>query len=490
MRRPSISTLTHSPLAVQVPTRAGPPGPSDFKASVILKHHHAVLLILLNTMSALLFKVLPAFVAYIKDDYGFTYSFTISAISIGSLATVTSFLIIPPLLHLPVNVVFFLSSMSQCLSCFLFWFFRDSPMTTRHIMFVIAVTVESLAQMITFGCSNAVISTFVSDPEDADIAHKYLSGINAGWTFATFLFFGVGYIMKTGDTWLFLEIMFVISLLMAILSVIFLPKLSTHRYNLNRSANSGSDSSSASSGSMWNDFAVLSKIKPFWLINISFILNFTAWGYFYSSFGLWLEGLFNLSEAQFGYIAGLCEGIGDAMADFTVAFLAKSNGNDTSPYKISLQSMMFWTALIGSIALGVIWIINFIGWYHQGFIYVVIGIFFFAEEACTNSGLIMICTVVPANSVGSSFAFIVIIQSLTIFAAQMSVSEVYKIGEMKFESAMLTVMFFMSFIAIVPLLGAMKKQHDGRKEDILLEQDSVHRSISALSDNWTEKSCN
>lgn len=95
--------------------------------------------------------------------------------------------------------------------------------------------------------------------------------------------------------WLFLEIMFIACLIIGILSFLFMPKQSTNGMNLGQSEKV----------SIRSDLSVLSMIKPFWLINISFILTILAWGYFYSSFGLWLKGLFHLSESKFGYIAGL-----------------------------------------------------------------------------------------------------------------------------------------------------------------------------------------
>eukprot|EP01084_Bolivina_argentea_P286547 491569_1 len=293
----------------------------------ILRHHHAFMITITNTFGQLLFKCLPAFIAYIMIDYGFSYQFTATAISIGSLSTGLTFILNPLMLYLPTNIIFSIFCVLQSFACFILWYFRDSKP-----LFIFGIILLSLTEAVAFGCSNAVISTFITD---ANISHKYLSALNSAWTIATFLYFGVGYLMKIGSIWLVLQVLFFSFLINGILNLCLLPNLSANKYNLTRS-NANLPKELHVTVNIKNDLTVLSQIKPFWLIMSIIMFSFICWGYFYATFGLWLKQLFNLNQAQFGYIAGLAEGFGNLFGILTLAYLAKSENNSNKKKNIGI----------------------------------------------------------------------------------------------------------------------------------------------------------
>ena len=427
------------------------------KSPDVLQHGHAILVITICTLSEVMMKTMTAFVVYIMTDFGFTYSFTISAISAGALFQASSFIVIPTVLHLPANIVFCLSSLCLCVSCLLLWFFRQNRM-----VFIVAIILESLVQIANYGCANALVSSFVSDPQ---ISHRYLTGINGAWTIATFLFFAVGDILHFGSFWLFLEIMFALCFIAAILSFVLLPTLSINTHNLAQSE--------VTTVSIRNDIVALNKIKPFWLICVAFIFIATVWAYFYSTFGLWLKGLFHLNPSEFGRIAALCEGIGNAVALWTVSCVGKSNEDDPSNWKMSLQSMMCWSALVGAASLGTIWIINVLEWYDEPFCMVIIAAFFYGQETCAVAGLVLINNIVPSLHQGRAFSLIGIVQSLTTFMAQMTVADLYAVGGMQLESGCLAVLYVVLLLDLVFLLRTMgTRRSDGESQRLLKDQET------------------
>ena len=410
--------------------------------SNILQHHHALLITVTNTFSQLLFKCLPAFIAYIMIDYSFSYSFIIMALSIGSLFCAFSFILNPLMLHCRSNIIFCIFSLLMALSCFILWWYRHSK-----FWFIIAVIILSLVENVCYGCSNAFISTFTSD---STRSQRYLTALNSAWTIATFLFFGVGYLMKMGSIWLFLEVMFVAFIMIAILNLIFLPSLSANEYNLSNS--------NRQTISIRNDLSVLFGIKALRFIIIGIILLFINWGYFYSSFDVWLKDIFNLDQAQFGWMAGLAEGIGNLCGILFIAYFAKdSSDKQNGKYKLSLQAIMLWTGIGGCASMMLIYIINFVGWYNESFLFVLIGIYFFNFETCTVAALILIVNIVPPLQQARASSIIGIVQSFTVFTAQMTVAPLYsEFGGMEFESFCLMIMLFIMVLNLIYLNNIMK----------------------------------
>ena len=374
-----------------------------------------------------------AFVAYIITDYGFSYSFVISAISIGSLSTGSAIVLIPAMLRLPVHLLFCAMSLLQCVACFLLYNFAHSK-----ALFIVAIIIESLIENAGLGCAQAVVSTFVSD---AAVSHQYLSAINASWTLATFLFLAEGYVMKVGSIWLLLQIMMALFLVLALLNACLLPRVST---NQNERV------------SMSEDLRILRRIRPFWFINLALLFLFMAWGYFYSSFGLWLKGLFHLSQAQFGSIAGLAEGLGNAGGILTVATFAQSGHSKGGSCRMSLQRMMLWTSLVMLLSMGAVWLMCFLQWHSAVAVYAVLGIFFYGQEACICSALILMVNIVPPLQQGRAYSFVGIIQSFTVFTAQMTVAPIYDVGGMQWESCLLLLMYVVVVLDIIYLNKLMK----------------------------------
>ena len=307
-----------------------------------------------------------------------------------------------------------------------------------------------------YGCTNTVIASFVTDLSKS---HMYLSLNNASWTIATFMFFGVGYLMKVGNIWLFLEVSFIAFMIMAILDLIFLPKISSNKYNLTKSNSNLSEGEEAVTVSIKNDLTVIFKIKPFWIATVSLICIFIAWGYFYVSFGLWLKELFHLNQATFGYIAGFAEGFGNLFAILTVTFITKDDENKdkNQSWKLSLQAMMMITSIIMMCAIGIIWFIIYVSWYNEIFIYIIIGIYFYGLEACTASALILMVNVVPALQQARSSSMIGIMQSFTLFTAQATVAPLYQNIGMQWESLILLILYAINVIVVIYLNLTMKQ---------------------------------
>eukprot|EP01084_Bolivina_argentea_P156109 272049_1 len=416
----------------------------------ILRNHHALLLTLSATFNALLFKSLPAFIAYIMIDYNFSYSFIVTALSMGSLSTAISFILNPLFMHLSCNIAFCIFSLLECLGCFILWYFPHSK-----VLFIIGVVIICLIQNVCYGCSNAVISTFVSD---ANISHKYLTALNSSWTIATFMFFGVGYLMQIGSIWVFLQLMFTIFILNGLLNLIFLPKLSTNKYNLSiTNANITKDESKIKV-SVTNDMKVLLKIKCFWFVMLAIILIFIAWGYFYSTFGPWLKQIFDLNQAQFGYMAGAAEGFGNLFAILWIGYSVKTDDEISNKcYKISLQLMMLYSGLILTIAMLIIFIICYIEWYNEIFLFILIAIYFYGQEAECVCGLILTVNLVPPLQQTRASSMIGIIQSFTVFTAQITVAPIYNFGGMKWQSMLLLIIYFIGALNIIYLNHIMNK---------------------------------
>eukprot|EP01083_Nonionella_stella_P313571 1126196_1 len=125
----------------------------------IMKHHHVFLITLTNTVAQLQFKCFTAFVAYIMEDYSFSYTFVVAALSIGSLSTCVTLIANPLVLHLPTNIVHFLFLLAESVSCLVLWYFRHSK-----AWFLIGVIILCFIENSCYGCSTAVIGAFTTNP--------------------------------------------------------------------------------------------------------------------------------------------------------------------------------------------------------------------------------------------------------------------------------------------------------------------------------------
>lgn len=288
------------------------------------------------------------------------------------------------------------------------------------------------------------------------------------------MFFGVGYLMQIGNIWLFLEVMFICFLVLAILDLIFLPKVSTNKYNISKSNANLKIGEEKAKVSIKSDLKVLSKIKIYWLTIVAQIFMFTAWGYFYVSFGLWLKGLFHINQATFGTVAGFAEGFGNLFAILTVTFLAKDDENkdENQKWKLSLQAMMVITSIIIVLAMFVIWLVIYVEFYNAIFIYITIGIFFYGLEACVCCALILMVNVVPALQQARASSMIGIMQAFTLFGSQSTVAIVYQSIGMEWESLILLILYVMNVLVVIYIFKTMK-QSKLKEELIWINKDKT-----------------
>eukprot|EP01084_Bolivina_argentea_P105733 189345_1 len=428
---------------------------------VTISHHHVLIMTSNTTLVQLVFKILPAFIGYLMVDYGFTYSFIAIACSIGSLATGSSFILTPLLLHLPTNIAYTICSLSVCIGITSLYFSYNS----NKLLFIIGVVITSIAEIIFWGSGNTVISSF---QKDQHLAHKYLALLNASWTLATFLFFPVGFIMHFKSWWFLLELLFVLNIILAIINFTFMPKVSINKYNLARST------MKLPTVSIKSDLKILCNIKHLRIVWLIIVLIFIGWGYFYTSYGLWLKNIFNLNQSQFGVISGFVEGFGNLLGLLFVTFFTKSgDDSDThesgeiiakNDYKISLQTLTMLFVFIGLLIVITLSMVNSMSWYNDIFIYVVIGLFFMSMEAAAVALLMLNVTEVPCLQQPRASSMIGIIQSCTVFVAQVTVAPIYESGGMMLVAWILVVFYVICFVFTVYLWKIMK--HTNMNEEL------------------------
>ena len=244
---PSQTTeLTKPFTSINVGNKSGP--------STILFSYQAALITITNTFFAVFMKCFPAFIAFVLDEYNFTYSFVTKSLAIGSFTTMICIIISPPLLHLKSNIEGSLICVVACIGTAILWYFRHDD----KILFIVGVSLVFNVYQLQWGASNAMISSFVNKNE-SNLSHKYLSALSASWTFATFLFIAVGYILKYQTFWAYLQWMFIIFAILAAFNLLLLPKVSVNKYNVMHHSKSELDNKI----SMSQDLKILFGIKEY-----------------------------------------------------------------------------------------------------------------------------------------------------------------------------------------------------------------------------------
>eukprot|EP01084_Bolivina_argentea_P012098 22672_1 len=423
-----------------------------FSTPTILFDHHSALLTITQTCLAVFMKCFPAFIAFVISEYDFSYQFVTRALAIGSLSTMICIVVLPQLLNFRANIAFFFICIIGCVGTFILWYFKHNK-----IFFTIGVALVFNTFQLQWGSSNAIISSFV-DKNDKDRAHKYLSSLSAGWTYATFLFIGVGFILKYETFNDYLAWMFVIISVLAILNLLMLPKVSINKYNQMYYG-----SLSPAHISIIHDLKILFSLKKYRLIILLLALTFTAWSYIYTSFGYWIKKLYNLDEAQLGIAAALIEGFGNLAAILLITYGASNNNrSDNNKYKLKLQNMMIYFALFLILSVGAIFIINYVSIFthllnFKCVVYGLICIYFFGSEGVIVGGMILSVTETPQSQQARSSAIISITNSVCLFVGQFTIGYVYAKGGFKSETPILLAIQIMLVFGTVYLSYVMRK---------------------------------
>eukprot|EP01083_Nonionella_stella_P153310 492438_1 len=140
--------------------------------------------------------------------------------------------------------------------------------------------------------------------------------------------------------------------------------------------------------------------------------------------------------------------------------------------KLSLQALMLFTGFVMMAASAVIWAVNFTGWYNEIFIFIWIGLYFYGLEACVCAALILMVNVVPPLQQARASAMLGIMQSVTLFFGQMTISPLYhNLGGMEWESFLLLIMYTLSTVIIIYLNKIMKDRKLDHEELIPINKD-------------------
>merc|ERR1712048_485312 len=112
--------------------------------------------------------------------------------------------------------------------------------------------------------------------------------------------------MRYYSYWIFLRIMFASSICFAVLSLIFLPKISIDQKNSinNDNKQRTNNINNNPSSTLCNDLRILFVNNTIYSTLFATILfQFIIWGIFYVTFGPFIQKLFNLNPAEFGVIS-------------------------------------------------------------------------------------------------------------------------------------------------------------------------------------------
>eukprot|EP01083_Nonionella_stella_P153872 494943_1 len=399
----------------------------------ILFHHHSALLTITNTFLAVGVKCFPAFVTFVLDEYDFTYSFVTRSLAIASFTTMICLLLLPQLLYFRANITCFIICIIACVGSFVLWYFRHN-----EILFIVGLSLISNTFQLQWGSSNAIISSFVNRA-DAHTSHKYLSSLSGAWTYATFLFIAVGYIVKFASFWSYLECMCIAFGVLALLNLWILPPISVNQYNQRYHSPNQKDTPISICG----DFKILSGIKVYRVILLMLALAFIAWSLFYASFGLWIQEMYNLDEAELGVAAALIEGIGNLVAIVLITYFAINNqSNDRHRCKMKLDKMITYFAMLLVFSVGGMTVINYAQCLqfllkYNLVVYALICGYFCGSEGVIVGGMILSVTETPQSQQARSSAFVSIINSVCLFTGQFAVGIIYTKGGFKLETPIL-----------------------------------------------------
>eukprot|EP00484_Ammonia_sp_Unknown_P005108 CAMPEP_0197075694 /NCGR_PEP_ID=MMETSP1384-20130603/211739_1 /TAXON_ID=29189 /ORGANISM="Ammonia sp." /LENGTH=498 /DNA_ID=CAMNT_0042514543 /DNA_START=436 /DNA_END=1932 /DNA_ORIENTATION=- len=405
-------------------------------------------------------------IAFVVTDYSFSYSFVTISLAIGSLTTMICIVITPYLLHLKSNVVQFLMCILCCVGTAILWQFRHA----QHILFTVGIALVLNTYQLQWGAMNAMISSFVSKNDKA-IAHRYLSAVSSGWTIATFLFVGVGYILKYETFWAYLEWMFLIFVVLACLNLLLLPKVSVNQYNVLHHSRYEMDKRI----SMKQDLKVLFSIKEYRLILVILSTGFFCWSWIYTSFGFWIQRLYALDQAELGIAAALIEGVGNAVAILCITYLAKTHDDEEDDdeseqeerprngYKMKLEVMMAYFAVMIFVSVLALLLASYVEQLtfllqYKAFVYTCICAYYCGNEVVIVGALILNVTETPPKQQARSSAIVSIANSICMFIGQATVGIVYEIGSFPLETPFILALSAVLIASTVHLSFVMKQK--------------------------------
>ena len=336
------------------------------KSSTILRYHHSFLLNISNTISAAFMQFFIVFIPFIFDEYSFSYPFMMQSMAIGSLSTIISIAIVPLFLRCRSNICCAAIYILSCLGTFILWQYRH-----HAIAFIVGMSSIFNAYQLQWSAANAMIHAFVH-PNDTHKSHIYLSSLSFGWVLSAFLFIGIGFILTHFSFELFLKFTFLIFAGLALLNLLILPKRSVI----------GNNAWQHQASSIKHELKILFGLQTYRLIILTLMLMMTAWSFFYISFGIWIQQMYALTQAQFGIAVALMEGIGNLTAVLGISCLAKND---------NLRKMVIYFSLLSMLSMG--------GYYcvyvehmlmdYAWMIYALFSLFFCGSEGVTVSLMLL-----------------------------------------------------------------------------------------------------
>ena len=340
------------------------------------KLYHCAIATITSTLDCLVQKSFFSFSGFISSDLKIPYHYYTIALGIATFITMITLYLNNKLIYVKTHYWIVGIQILFCLGLLLIYFFGYN-----YIMFTIGASCVFLSYSLNWQAINIIVATLVSGDENEKRRHYYLTLYNSQWTIATFLFIEVGYIFQYISIKFFLLICFGISLILCVINWYTMPKISIHQYELLYST----ENSVANKSRYMLKLQKLCQNTKYILLAVGMGTFFINWGLFYTTFGFWLQTLYDLSSSKLGLLATLMEGFGNTISLVALALCERY---------FSTQFLVLIFGFFELIALLLLVLIYYIGGLsylllNQYFIYFITFLWFIGNEGFIVGSIIL-----------------------------------------------------------------------------------------------------